>query len=178
MMNDGEADGEKRCCGKFQGTVVTNVDPLGLGRVLVKVPDVLGPGPCIWAQSASPLAGPQMGLYLVPPPGSGVWVEFLGGDPNHAVWTGCWRDSAADVPLAATTAPPLTPPIVLQSPTQTKIVVSSIPGDGVRLELATGKLGPYIEITALGITIAYNPTVSITLTAAGVMINQGALFIK
>ena len=36
-----------------------------------------------------------MGLYAIPEPESGVWVEFEGGDPSFPIWTGCfWADAA------------------------------------------------------------------------------------
>ena len=44
-----------------------------------------GPMPCV------PLAGPTgppMGVYLVPPIGAGVWVEFEQGDPDYPIWVG------------------------------------------------------------------------------------------
>ncbi len=59
--NDGN-----RFYGKYKGRIVNNVDPEQAGRLLVEVPDVLGNDPCIWAESASPLAGEGMGLYMVP----------------------------------------------------------------------------------------------------------------
>ena len=115
---------------KYKGTVVSNVDPMQMGRLLVQVPDVLGNDPCIWAESASPLAGPGMGLYMIPPIGAGVWVEFQGGDPNDAVWTGSWRGSAAEVPPLAKAAPPVTPPIVLGTAGQNTIAISDVPAPG------------------------------------------------
>jgi hypothetical protein len=78
---------------KYKGIVSDNIDPLQEGRLQVKVPDLLGDGDCIWAESASPLSGKQMGIYFVPPKGSGVWVEFPCGDSDSPVWTGCWRGS-------------------------------------------------------------------------------------
>ena len=45
-----------------------------------------------------PVAGPQMGQYVVPPVGAGVWIEFEQGDQNYPVWTGCWFGSVAEMP--------------------------------------------------------------------------------
>ena len=55
------------------------------------VPDVLGLVPSTWAEPCVPLAGPTgppMGVYLVPPIGAGVWVEFEHGDPDYPIWVG------------------------------------------------------------------------------------------
>jgi hypothetical protein len=168
----------KKFYGKFKGTVVTNIDPLQQGRLVVQVPDVLGADPCIWASSASPLAGPQMGMYYVPPIGAGVWVEFEQGDPNFAIWTGCWRGAPSDVPAEALASPPPLPPIVMQTQAQNKIVISSVPGDGIRLETAAGPLGPSIAITPVGIVLSDGKGAMITLSAGVVTVNQGALVVK
>jgi hypothetical protein len=156
----------------YLGTVVTNIDPLKQGRLLVKVPDVLSEDPCIWAVSASPIAG----MYTIPTPGDGVWVIFQDGDPNYAVWIGSWRGSSVDVPAQALTASPLTPPIILQSLAQNRIVISSTPGQGIVLETAAGELGPRIEISSTGITISAGlGLASIELKGPIVDINNNAL---
>jgi uncharacterized protein involved in type VI secretion and phage assembly len=161
--------------GRYRGTVVNNVDPDGLGRLLVTVPDVLGDDPCIWAESASPLAGPKMGMYAVPTSGAGVWVEFEQGDPDHAIWTGCWRGSSSDVPERASSAPPALPPVVLQTQAQNRLVISSTPGECLTVETAKGELGPRIVVTATSITLSSGLGASIELSGAGVKINGNAL---
>src|SRR5262249_54333456 len=82
---------ESRYYGKYRGVVVNNADPEMTGRLLVTVPDVPGPAPSSWAVPCVPLAGPTgqpMGVYLVPPIGAGVWVEFEQGDPERPIWVG------------------------------------------------------------------------------------------
>lgn len=159
----------------YAGTVVTNIDPLKQGRLLVQVPDVLGADPCIWAVSASPIAS----IYTIPMPGDGVWIIFRDGDPNYAIWIGSWRGSPIDVPPMALAAPPVTPPIVLQSISQNKIIISSVPGDGITLETAAGPTGPSIKVTPVGIYISSGPGLaSITLTGKQVIINEGALMVQ
>jgi hypothetical protein len=169
----------KKMIGIYKGIVVSNIDPYKQGRLLVNVPDVLDQA-CIWAESASPLVGPQMGIYLVPPPGSGVWILFQGGDPNYAVWTGCWRGSATDVPAKASLDPPTNPPILIQSITQNKIEISSVPGKGIVIETALGEAGPRIVVDNTGITISTGPEglgASIKLQGKSVNINNNALTI-
>jgi uncharacterized protein involved in type VI secretion and phage assembly len=78
--------------GKFRGVVVDTNDQNKQGRVKVRVPAVLGTVE-VWAMPCVPYAGDRVGLYLLPEPGTGVWVEFEGGDPSYPVWTGCfWGD--------------------------------------------------------------------------------------
>ena len=44
----------------------------------------------------TPYAGNNMGLYTMPEPGTGVWVEFEAGDPSYPIWVGCfWADGQA-----------------------------------------------------------------------------------
>lgn len=84
--------GNRQYYGKYRGTVLQNVDPEQRGRLMLSVPDVLGPIPSSWAEPCVPLAGPTgppMGVYLVPPIGAGVWVEFEHGDPDYPIWVGC-----------------------------------------------------------------------------------------
>ena len=174
--NDG-----KKFHGKYKGTVVSNVDPLRMGRLLVEVQDVLGKDPCIWAESASPLAGQGMGLYMVPEINAGVWVEFQQGDPNHAIWTGSWRGSTVEIPPPAQAAPPgASPPIVLGTTGQNTIVISDMPGPagpagGIMIKCRSGA---FILVNDLGITISDGKGGMITMAAGVININQGALLIK
>jgi uncharacterized protein involved in type VI secretion and phage assembly len=79
--------------GKYRGTVVGNADDTNRGRLQVQVPAVLG-GETVWALPCVPYAGDGVGFYALPEPGTAIWVEFEGGDPSFAVWTGCfWADN-------------------------------------------------------------------------------------
>ena len=94
---------QNTCVGKYRGKVVHNVDPLLLGRIIATVPAL--PEPLLnWALPCFPYAGPNVGLFAVPPIGANVWIEFEGGDPAYAIWTGCFRD-AEDRP-SSTQLPP------------------------------------------------------------------------
>src|SRR3954468_22630685 len=123
--------------GLYKGVVVSNVDPHKQGRLLVQVDDLLGSNPSIWAEPASPIAGLSSGQYVVPLPRSGVWIQFINGDPDRAVWTGFWRGGTADVPTAAQSAPPGVPQIVLGTPGQNYLLISDVPGPngGITLQL-------------------------------------------
>src|SRR5712691_10923681 len=100
-MND-----SKRYFGKYRGTVTNNVDPLQIGRVQVMVPDVLNIMPSSWAMPCFSVTGKQMGTWLLPQIGAGVWIEFEQGDPDYPIWSGSWYGSAAEVPALALAAPP------------------------------------------------------------------------
>ncbi|MGK5729757.1 phage baseplate assembly protein V [Streptomyces sp. URMC 124] len=167
----------KRFHGLHQGVVVSNEDPLQEGRLLVRVPEVLGNHPGIWASPLSPVAGVASGMYVVPLVNSGVWVQFLEGDPHRAVWVGFWRGGAGDVPPAARTSPPGTPQIVLATPGQKALVISDAPAPmgGIKLQFL-GEAGPYIKITALGIELSCGPGLaSIKLEGPVVSINGTSL---
>ena len=167
--------------GKYRGMVVGGVDPEGRGRILVQVPDVFGMGISTWAMPCLPFAGMQMGMYVVPPPNAGVWIEFEKGDPDYPLWTGCWWGSRLEVPLTAQTAPPALPMVLIETALKNGFVISDTPvpaipplpigllAGGIILRSGTS----YIRIDAKGISI-YGPTITIN-GVAMVDINAGAL---
>jgi len=82
-----------RFFGKFRGTVTSNEDPSNLGRIKANVPDVLRDVETGWALPALPYSGNGVGVYTVPAPGAGVWIEFEAGDVSQPIWTGCFWGS-------------------------------------------------------------------------------------
>ena len=72
-----------RFYGKHRGLVVSNEDPLMLGRVQARVPSVLGDVVSGWALPCAPFTGDGVGMYAIPPIGAGVWIEFEAGDPDY-----------------------------------------------------------------------------------------------
>lgn len=91
---------DSRWYGKYRGYVHRVDDPENLGRIQAFVPRLLGPDePTGWAMPSSPYAGPDQGLFAVPEPGAGVWMEFEEGDLSQPIWSGMWWGSpqAADV---------------------------------------------------------------------------------
>lgn len=79
-----------RFYGKYRGLVTDNQDPKNLGRIKAKVPEVLGEVETGWALPCTPYAGKEVGLFAVPPPEAGVWIEFEAGDVSRPLWSGCW----------------------------------------------------------------------------------------
>jgi uncharacterized protein involved in type VI secretion and phage assembly len=49
--------------------------------------------PTGWCRACVPFAGDNLGFAFLPEIGSGVWIEFEGGDVSYPIWTGCfWHD--------------------------------------------------------------------------------------
>jgi type VI secretion system (T6SS) baseplate-like injector VgrG len=167
-----------RYYGKYRGTVVENIDPEQIGRVLLQVPDVLGETPSSWALPCVPAAGIQSGVFVVPPIGSQVWVEFEQGDPDYPIWTGGFWGLVVDVPVFAT-APPAIPPgqnIVMQTTGQNMVMVSDAPPTPVTGGIVLKSMsGAMIVVNATGIYISNGQGATITLIGPAVDINLGAL---
>jgi uncharacterized protein involved in type VI secretion and phage assembly len=75
------------------GVVTNNSDPDGLGRVKVKFPTLGDTLESWWARIASPSAGKDRGLLMMPIPGDEVLVAFEHGDARRpyvlgSVWNG------------------------------------------------------------------------------------------
>ena len=174
-MNEGP-----RYYGKFRGVVVNNVDPEQRGRLLVSVPDVLTTIPSSWAEACLPLAGPSgqgMGTYFLPPPNTGVWVEFEYGDPSRPIWVGCrWTDDAP-VPDMALEGLPDSPNVVIQTQGQNAIIISDVegPDGGIILQSAAG-VSLIVNDTGIYITCG-DASVMISSDSGIVNINDGALTI-
>jgi uncharacterized protein involved in type VI secretion and phage assembly len=162
--------------GIYRATVLDNIDPRQMGRIIVNVPDVGDVTPSTWAMPCVPLTGRQMGAFFVPPVGAGVWIQFEAGDANHPVWTGGFWGNAAQVPPLALAGPPGDPNIVLQSTLQNSIVVSDLPGPtgGIMLKSAAGAT---IIVNDTGIYIQNGRGASIVMVGPSVTVNAGALVV-
>jgi uncharacterized protein involved in type VI secretion and phage assembly len=153
--------------GKFRGVVSDNRDPLMLGRIRAQVQDVYGEQDSGWAMPSLPYAGNGVGLFLVPPTGASVWIEFEHGDPDYPIWTGCfWSTGEA----------PATPAVaekkVLKTDTAT-VTLDDTPGaGGVTIETTAGMK---IVINAQGIEITNGQGAGIKLSGPQVSVNNGAL---
>jgi hypothetical protein len=171
-----EGDGRKKFYGKHRGTVLNNVDPLQMGRLMVIVPDVSSLIPTSWAMPCAPVGGPQIGFFALPPIGAGVWVEFEGGDPDFPIWTGTFWGSAAEVPNMAKSIPPLIPAITLQTTLQNGLQVSDFAPTpktgGIVIKSTTGAS---LVVNDSGIYLDNGKGASITLIGNLVSINGSAL---
>lgn len=107
--------GAMKCGGVYRGVVINNEDPIGEGRLRVKIPAVFGPNevtnwiPPIrqrftvsedsWSTSSASVGDhgshshttPTVDKeieFKVPDVGQGVWVMFESGDPTHPLYLG------------------------------------------------------------------------------------------
>jgi len=101
--------------GKYRAQVESNADDYKIGRLKLRVPDVLGTRISGWALPAFALAsggltpGGGQGLFLVPPKDAWVWAEFEHGNPDRPIWTGCFfPPDAQALPSTMTALAPLT----------------------------------------------------------------------
>jgi uncharacterized protein involved in type VI secretion and phage assembly len=151
-----------RFFGKYRG-VVTDIDASTL-RIKAKVPAVLAGQPTGWCRACVPYAGPGVGLAFLPEVGSGVWIEFEGGDVSYPIWTGCfWHDGEQPGDAA-----PAVKAIVTKS--GHKILLDD---DGMTITLAD-KNNNTVTLSSDGITLQRGGN-QIAIGDAEVNVNDGAL---
>lgn len=166
----------KKFYGKYRGTVINNVDPMQMGRIMAMVPDVSALLPTSWAMPCVPIAGKQSGSYFVPQIGAGVWIEFEQGNPDYPIWVGGYWGTVAEVPALALAGNPVSPSIVLQTGLQNSLIISDLPGPtgGIMLKSATGAT---LIVNDTGIYIQNGKGASIVMVGPNVTINNGAMMI-
>jgi uncharacterized protein involved in type VI secretion and phage assembly len=135
--------------GKYRGTVANDLDPQQLGRLQLQVPAVPGTTVSAWALPCAPIAGPQMGIFALPPVGAAVWVEFEAGNPDQPIWVGGFWNNAAEMPAIGH-------------------------GTGTGIVLQDGQ-GARIVLNKSGITIENGRGATIVLAGPEVSVNGGAL---
>ena len=161
-----------RYYGKFRGTVKNNIDPLLQGRVQVAVPFPLGEGTLAWAMPCVPYAGDGVGLFLVPPVGASVWIEFEAGDLDRPILGGCFWATASQVP-----ASPAVPEMKVFKTGTLTLELSELPGaGGLTIKVASpAVLMPIaIALTSSGIELKVGAS-KIVLSGTSVSVNDGAL---
>lgn len=166
-----------RFYGKYRGTVLNNIDPMGLGRIQCFVADVSAVLPSSWCMPCVPIAGIQSGVHVVPAVGSGVWIEFEQGDPDYPIWVGGFFGSRADVPAVAQAGVPGSPSIVLQTQLQNSVTISDQPGPAGGIILMS-RTGAFISVNDTGIVLQTPQGASIALLQNQVVVNLGALVVQ
>lgn len=157
--------------GKYRGKVENNVDPMMQGRLQVSVPAVLGGGKLSWAMPCVPFAGPGVGLFLLPPVGANLWVEFEGGNSDYPIWSGCFWGTGEC---------PASPAIEQMKMLKTdciSITASDLPGaGGLTIEVAAPAVSIPIKFacTSTGIELSQS-SASVKISLPKVTINDGAL---
>lgn len=164
----------RRYYGKYRGMVMQPFDPQTGGRVVASV--TVGGVPLqVVADACMPFGGPGMGLFGVPPAGAGVWIEFVEGDLNKPVWSGCWwPDGQLQLSLGLG-ADLSTLPIVMQSALGSRLIINTIGEDCITLETKAAELGPRIVLSLTSLKLSFGPAVSIELSVDGVKICGEAL---
>jgi hypothetical protein len=77
-------DDIKRHYGIYRGVVQDNKDPQSQRRLRVSIPQITGSEVTDWAWPVDPSSVSP----AVPVIGQGVWVAFIGGDPEYPIWMG------------------------------------------------------------------------------------------
>ena len=139
--------------GKYRAIVFANVDPMMIGRITVVCPDASFLTPTTWCMPCVPLASPNAGMVSLPSIGSGVWIEFEGGNPSKPIWVGCYWGMGAEVPVLSRIVPPAVPGITLQTTLKNGIVISDVPGPTGGIMIQT-TLGAMISVSDVGIVIS------------------------
>jgi hypothetical protein len=157
-----------RFFGLYRGTVVSNVDPMGLGRLQVDVPSVPGAATLSWAMPCSGYGGSGVGVFALPPVGANVWIQFEEGNASDPVWMGVFWDGVI--------RPPAAPPLELMKVFKTSgitVTITDTPGAAM-LEIKT-ETGAKIVLGPMGIEIDNGMGASIKLQGPQTSINGGAL---
>jgi Type VI secretion system/phage-baseplate injector OB domain len=150
-----------RFFGKYRG-VVSDVDAATM-RVKASVPAVLGQQISGWARPCVPFAGASMGFAFLPEVGTGVWIEFEGGDVSYPIWSGCyWHDG--EQPSDASTS---------------VLAIVTKAGQKILLDVGgtitvTDQNGNTVTLDSSGITLQGGGQ-SVALGNSGVSVNNGAL---
>lgn len=140
--------------GKFRGVVADNIDPTGMAKLLVDVPQFPGMITA-WAMPCTPYAGEGVGFFALPPIGANVWVEFENGDLNYPIWAGCFWGNALEVP-----AEPAVPTTILLKTFLCSLQLEDVPGVGATLTVEPNSLRVAQEVVEISV-----PPTSLTMTA-------------
>jgi hypothetical protein len=158
---DGTSGFSSRVYGKYQGTVMNNLDPLSLGRLQAFVPAVLGEVPTGWAKPCVPYAGPTSGFFSVPPAGAGVWIEFEAGDVSQPIWTGCYW-GAAELPMKPPGAPSQPTTRIWRAETGLTVVMDDL---AQTITLTDGATLNAVEVSVLTGTVTIKGAVQVVSSA-------------
>jgi uncharacterized protein involved in type VI secretion and phage assembly len=152
--------------GKYRGVVADNEDPKNLGRLKALVPEVLGEVETGWALPVAPFAGDGIGVFTVPPPDSGVWIEFEAGNVSCPIWSGCWWGDG-QLPNQAT-------PAIKVLKTVSGHTITLDDTDGSEKVEVTVNNGAKIVMNRSGIEISKGSQ-KVKLSQNSVTVNDGAL---
>ena len=177
-----------RFYGKYRG-IVTDVEPSTM-RIKAKVPSVLGETKTGWCMPCVPYAGPKVGFAFLPEKGSGVWIEFEGGDVSYPIWVGgYWRtgEFPADVAQQDPAKPAQQVKVIVAAGTVGAPPQSSTgePPPGLKLVFndrqgsitLSDTKGNTVTLGSSGLTLA-NGQSKVVVSSTSVSVNNGALEVK
>ena len=156
-----------RFYGKYRGTVSDNDDPMQIGRIRAQVPQVLEDVESGWAMPCAPYAGPNAGLYTIPPVGAGVWIEFEAGDTSLPIWSGTWW-STGEVPADESSSPSQPSRKILRTD---QGLIASLDDDAQTITLSDSTGTNLMTVKSTEGTIEIKSAVEVTLEAP--LINHG-----
>jgi Type VI secretion system/phage-baseplate injector OB domain len=154
-----------RFYGKYRG-IVRQVDKSTM-RIKAIVPAVLGETLTGWCMPCVPYAGSGVGFAFLPEEGSGVWIEFEGGDVSYPIWTGgYWRESEFPADAAD----------------HVKVIITKkhkfeFDDDNSKITL-TDPNGNTVTLDSSGITLANGQSISVVVSSSSVSVNDGALEVQ
>ena len=164
--------------GKYRGTVVNNIDPMQLGRIMVdrarrRRHHAVDLGDAVRADRRQADGHVHGAADRRRASGS----QFEEGDPDRPVWTGGWWGIAAEVPALALAGVPGDPEHrAADDAAEHRSCISDLPGPtgGIMLKSTTGAT---IIVNDTGIYIQNGKGASIVMAGPTVTINNGALVV-
>lgn len=154
-----------RFYGKYRG-IVLDVDASTM-RIKAIVPSVLGETSTGWCMPCVPYAGSGVGFAFLPETGSGVWIEFEGGDVSYPIWTGgYWREGEAPGDAADHVKVIITAKHKLEFDDDQGTITLSDPN------------GNTVTLDSSGITLANGQSISVVVSSSSVSVNDGALEVQ
>jgi uncharacterized protein involved in type VI secretion and phage assembly len=155
--------------GKYRGVVFDNNDPWKIGRLQAKVEEIFGNKPSGWALPCVPYAGKGVGLFLMPPKGALVWIEFENGDPDYPIWSGCfWADEKVPDIVPAT---PYDPDTKVLKTDIGKIEIKDKGKQSITIEAIINKQTMHLVMDSSGIEISNGKGATVKLNNKTVSIN-------
>jgi uncharacterized protein involved in type VI secretion and phage assembly len=182
-----------RLYGVYPALVTDNQDPMGLGRVKVRLPwttDPDGDPYEIWARVAMPMAGANRGVWFIPEPDDEVLVAFEGGRHERPIVIGAFWNGVDATPETMRSDNPIRSitsrsgikiilddtngavKLTLQTPGGQTIVCNDAPAS-VEISDANGNR---VKMEAAGITV--DTPAKFTLNASTVEVSAGMVTVN
>jgi uncharacterized protein involved in type VI secretion and phage assembly len=155
----------KKYYGVVTGKVISQLDPLSLGRVQVQLPFIDSVDLSPWARIASPMASTETGFYFIPQMGDEVLVAFEHGDPAVPYVIGSLWSASAPPPLPS----PLPQMSMIKTLAENTIMFTEVPPT-ITIKTAAGQT---ILLSETGVQIFSDPDHVVNITSAGIQIIAG-----